>query len=124
MLIMSTLARQTGRPLMLFNITWSTPSGKQKATLVALVLGVLDELNCWHPTPESEDTMGRMNDVLPAGWPYTVSVHQLHTDARSSLNDALAKTPKKCGLILCTSSVQDYKAMYAALNVQDSRLIS
>ena len=121
MLIMSTLARQKGKPLMLFNTTWSTPSGKHKAALVALTLGVVDALNKWSPTTESEDTMNRMNDILPAGWPYTIAVIEPGEDAHMAIETALMKTPKNCGLVLCACAVNDYKLLFAALNVQQNR---
>lgn len=123
MLIMSTLARQQGKPLMLFNTTWTTANGKQKATLVALVLGVIDELRHWHPTTESEDTMNRMNDILPAGWPFTVSVAEGDKPPRRALEDALFRTPKNCGLIICTGAIDDYKGIYQELNIQGGRPI-
>jgi len=123
MLIMSTLARQIGKPLMIFNTTWTTPAGKQKATMLALVLGVMDDANIWHPTTESEDTMNRFNDLLPTNWPYTVLVSPAGRDGRIALEEALCKTPKECGALLVASTVQDYKSLHAALNIQGGRLV-
>lgn len=121
MKIESSVARQKGVPLMIFNTTWSVATGAHKTRLVALVLGVIDDQNLWHPTEKSEDTMNRFNDVLPELWPYTCAVVRPGMNPAVAIRQALMKTPKQCGLLLCTCDVNDYKAAYHELNVQTVR---
>lgn len=123
MTIHSTVAKQTGKPLMIFNALHTSRRGNERVHLAAVTLGVMDGFT-WKPTEESEETIGRFNSLMAPDASYTVLHYPPDFPVENVAKELFRfkkKTPSGCAILICVCDLPVYKALYYALNVDVRR---